>query len=908
MASIQATIAMQDGVTNVLDNIIAAVNLTVRSMGDLAGAMNTSIDTSSLEGTRELLNDASIAANKLQASLSNIKSPDAGASVATSAPISWESSGMEVFNATGAERFKQEIASANSMMNTLIDTQRQISANTANVALFPPEATGDIEKVQSRLQDIQQRVALIEKNKINMTSPAANAQLEYLRGQLNNAVKSQNNLNSAVKNMDMGGANREYLQLSQTIDGVDRYIRDNTNAQGEFNRTIDAGTAKSNGLVDKIKGVAAAYVGVQGAKAVINMADTLTSTTARLNLMNDGLQKTDELQQMIFESAERSRGSYQATADAVSKLGLMAGDAFSSNEEIVDFMEQINKQFTIAGTEASGIDAAMLQLTQAMGSGILRGEEYNSILEQAPNIIENIANYMNVPKGKLKDMAAEGEITAQIVKEAMFAAAEQTDERFNNMPMTFAQTWQSFKNNALMAFQSVLSMISKIGSSAAFQSFVSTGIAMIQRLANAIETAFNIAGSVGRAISQMAAFRNAVSMVSSAITSLGNMGNWVAGNLSVIAPVILSIVGALGVYGAYLGILRAQQIMCAAASAAHVAVEAASTVAMNAKIAIMAAVKGQTMAATAAQIGYNGALYACPLVWIIGLFVALVAIIAVVCNVIAKMTGIAGSGLGVMVGAISVVIAWFKNMFAVIGNIAAGIWNVMGAVASNMETAFNNAILSIQSWFYNLLSDVLTVVSGICAALNKLPFVSFDYSGITNAASDYAGKAAEAEANKGTYQSIEDAFNAGNTTFDAFKDGWKDEAFASGAALGDGLMDKVSGMFNWDFGSGDAGSLGSLSSASSTGDAVRDIANNTGSTADSAGSIADSMEITEEELKYMRDIAEQEAINRFTTAEITIEQTNNNNVSSDMGLDGIVSGLTDAVKEAVDIIAEGVHV
>ncbi len=191
-------------------------------------------------------------------------------------------------------------------------------------------------------------------------------------------------------------------------------------------------------------------------KIALDLSDTMTSTTARLDLMNDGLQSTADLQNMIFLSAERSRGSYQDTADAVSKLGLMAGDAFSSSEEIIAFTERLNKQFTIAGTDASGISVAMLQLTQAMGSGVLRGEEFNSILEQAPNIIESIATYMDVPKGALKDLAGEGKITADIVKNAMFATAEETNAKFNSMPKTFSQIATSVQNTALMAFQPVL--------------------------------------------------------------------------------------------------------------------------------------------------------------------------------------------------------------------------------------------------------------------------------------------------------------------------------------------------------------------------------------------------------------------------------------------------------------------
>lgn len=298
-------------------------------------------------------------------------------------PVHWQSDSLEVFTNSGVERFEQEVQSANNMLNTLNQTQSRIAETAAQTDLFPANAIADMNNMQNRLQAIQQRIQTIESNPLNMGADTANAELEQLRGQLDHAIQEQQNLNRAVDNMDVQAANEAYFRLSQTIGGTERYIRDNVDEQGRFNREIQEGTNEANELMRTIKGAVATYATIQTLSAALNLSDQLTSTTARLNLMNDGLQTTQDLQNMIYLSAERARGSYQATADAVSKLGLMAGDAFSSSEEIIAFMEQVNKQFTIAGTEAAGIDAAMLQLTQAMGSGVLRGEEYNSILEQA---------------------------------------------------------------------------------------------------------------------------------------------------------------------------------------------------------------------------------------------------------------------------------------------------------------------------------------------------------------------------------------------------------------------------------------------------------------------------------------------------------------------------------------------
>lgn len=227
----------------------------------------------------------------------------------------------------------------------------------------------------------------------------------------------------------------------------------------EMNTTSRQATAGADALLGKLKSLVATYAGMQGIKSLVGLSDTMTQTTARLDMMNDGLQTTAELNQMIYESAQRSRGSYRATADMVAKLGNLAGNAFNSSQELVDFAEQLNKQIALSGASTQAADAAMLQLTQAMSSGTLRGEELISILEQTPTIAQSIAEYMGVSVGTMREMASEGAITADVVKNAMFAAAEETNAKFEEMPMTWGQVWTSFQNTALMAAQPVLDVI-----------------------------------------------------------------------------------------------------------------------------------------------------------------------------------------------------------------------------------------------------------------------------------------------------------------------------------------------------------------------------------------------------------------------------------------------------------------
>lgn len=327
------------------------------------------------------------------------------------------------------------------------------------------------------------------------------------------------------------------------------------------------------------------------------------------------------------------------------------------------------------------------------------------------------------------------------------------------------------------------------------------------------------------------------------------------------------------------------------------------------KAAADALAAGQTFLWTVQQYGLNAALAACPITWIIVLIIALIAIIFAVCNAIAKMTGIANSGFGVITGGVNVVIQFFKNLGLTVANIALGIGNAIAALASNMMTAFHNAICSVQSWFYNLLSTALSVIEGICSALNKLPFVEFDYSGISSAADDYAAKASEAAGNKEDYQSISDAFNEGFTTFDAFQDGWASDAFNAGAAWGDGIADKVSNFSLSDvFGQTDIPNVGDYTSGFNDAIANSGVGDSIGNIDDNTGKIKDSLDVTEEDLKYLRDIAEQEAINRFTTAEINVDMSGmQNTVNSGDDIDGFMTKLTDSVNEAVDNMTEGVH-
>lgn len=692
-------------------------------------------------------------------------------------------------------------------------------------------------------------------------SPALRSMNKALNVVLNSFEAMQSASSSPVDSSEIRQARDELARVETQLDSVEQNIRQGNEQQRQFNDSIRNGSNAASDLKSKFMGIVSVIGGMMGLKKVFDLSDELTQTTARLNMMNDGLQTTEELQNMIFASAQRSRGAYQATADAVSKMGIMAGDAFNSNAELVAFVEQLNKQFTIAGTSQEGVSAAMLQLTQAMGSGVLRGEELNSVFEQAPTIIQAIADYLDVPIGQIRAMAQEGQLSADVVKNAMLSVADETNAKFESMPKTIGQVWQSIKNQALMEFQPILQKINEIVNTDKFNNLVDGAIGAITTLA---------------------------SLATAAFTALASVAGFMYDNWSWIEPIIWAVIAAFIAYNAVSlitnGILAAQAL------------------AQGVKAAADTMQAGTTFAATVAQQGLNAALLACPLTWIILLIIAVIAAIVGVCQWIAKTTGVANSFFGVITGGINVAIHAVKNAGLFIANVALGIWEALGACVSNIGTAFHNVIANIKGWFFGLLSTALTVVEGICAALNKLPFVEFDYSGISAKADEYAAKSAEAYGSTEEYKSIGDAFSKGFNTFDAFESGWASDAFNAGAAWGDGITDKVSGFFNG--GEGSDGTLDAFNNAST----LDGIYQNTGDTAGSTAAMADSMDAMEDSVEYMKDIAEREAINRYTIVDgITVTNNNTNNISSDMDIDGVMEKWNTDFTEVLETAAEGVH-
>ena len=688
---------------------------------------------------------------------------------------------------------------------------------------------------------------------------------------VNLTVASMDDMRQTM-NADMGtagidGVRDEINQATMAMDELNAAMQDSISGQDRFNQEIQEGTRRADGLMGTIKKVAGAYLGIQTLGRVIELSDTMTQTTARLDLIVDDGGSVEELQNKIYASAQNSRGSYLATADAVSKLGMQAGDAFSSNDEMIMFTELLNKQFVNAGTSVQGIDSVMLQLTQSMAAGKLQGEELNAVLDNAAPIVQNIQQYLEevqgIDAGNIKELASEGIITADVIKNAMFYASDEINAKFESMPMTFGQVWQSVQNSALVAFQPVLKRMNDIANSEAFQTFANGAVNSLTTLANIAVWVFDL-------------------MISGV--------QFVADNWSVISPIVYGIVAALAVYAAYLGIVKALELASAAA-------KGVMAVAEFIHVAALAAQTGATISATAAQMGLNGAMYACPIVWIIMLIIALIAIFYAAVGAVNKFAGTSVSATGLITAAFAMLAASVMNLFVVPA------WNAIATFVNFIGNVFNDPIAAVKVLFYDMCLTVIGYITNLAHAiedlLNKIPGVTVD---ITSGLDSFYSGLEEAQ------QKVKDESGwveyMGRMDYADYSE-WGNAGYDFGAGVDDAISNfSLSDIF------GEADIPNPEDYTSGLGNVLTDsgIGDNLGSIAGDTGAIKDSMDITEEDLKYLRDIAEQETVNRYTVAEVSVDMSGmQNTVKNGQDLDGFMSDLTDAVNEAVDSITEGGH-
>ena len=611
---------------------------------------------------------------------------------------------------------------------------------------------------------------------------------------LNSFESMQRASGSAVDMKAWQGMREELAKGSAMLDALEK-------------KTKKSGSA-ADVITSKFKQAASAIGSGLSVKNIIGLADTMTQTRARLTLITGDMGKTAALQDRIMESANRSRASYQTTADAVSKMGVMAKDAFSNadgtvnTDELITFTELINKQFTIAGTSAQGTESAMLQLTQAMASGVLRGEELNSIFEQAPTIIETIAGHLGVSVGEIRSMASEGKITAEVVKNAMLGSASKINEQFNKMPYTFAQVWTMIQNILLDSFGPLIQVV-------------------------------------------------------------GSAAQWIYDNWSTLEPIFVGL--AVAIAGMTLGWFIQS---------------------------------GAIATATAAAKTFFTTLLSNPFTWFA---VVIGVVIALIYKWIQSVGGIKNAfeicKTALIVAWNAIKLAFFTGIYWVIDLVdkLKLCWQKAGVAIANFMGDMKVKVLTI---LQNLINGAIGIINKFIDLINKIPGVNIGLIeevtfATTAAAENEAAKQARAE-DLAAYEQELAANKAGR---DAHLNSLRTELTDSQNAWRTAVA------------TGKAAAAANSESEQGASDTVSDIGSDTSNIADSAGSAASSLKETTEDLKYMRDLAEQEAINRFTTAEVKIDMTGmTNRIDSSMDLDGVLTVLTDGFAEALETAAEGVHV
>lgn len=639
------------------------------------------------------------------------------------------------------------------------------------------------------------------------------------------------------------------------------------NSQNGFNASVQAGNSSLDGMLSKVKGVVATLAAASGIRNLIGTSDQMAGATARLSLIVDDQNSVESLQQKIFASAQASRGAYLDVMDTVGKLGLTAGDAFTGNDEMIRFAQLMNQNFIIAGASATEQSSAMYQLTQAMAAGKLQGDEYRSIIENAPLLANSIEEYMrNVQgaTGSMKDWAAEGLLTSDVIKAALFSSADEIEARFAQMPRTWSQNWTMMKNNALIALQPLYNYIGQLAND--------------PRVLTAIN---EITGAIS-GIAQIAI--PVIDLIVSGLAWTGENLEWIMPLLLGVAAAYVLIHGAMIAYNTVMAISNGLQAVKAARLAMTTVAEGAQTTA--------------TFAATAAQYGFNAALYACPIVWILLIIIAVIAAIYGVVAAINHLTGSTLSATGIIAGAFMVAFAFIGNILIAAYNLVVDvfvlIYNLVAEVANFIGNVFVDPIGAVCRLFFGLADTVLGILQALASAIDAI--FGSNLAGAVQGWRDSLGGWVDDTFGQG--EQVMAKLNANDLKLDRFEYG---AAWDLGYNAGAGLEASIGDMFSFDPSSLTTGFDPNSVDMSGYQPALDGINDNTGSTAASLKNMS-------EDVAYMRDIAEREAINRFTTAELHIDMTGmNNRFENDMDVDGVIDRFVTGVTEALDVAGEGVH-
>nr|DAP86928.1 MAG TPA: tail tape measure [Caudoviricetes sp.] len=701
-----------------------------------------------------------------------------------------------------------------------------------------------------------------------MLMDAMSTPLHDIVGAINTTITALQNVNNTDVSIDTSRlANAQTMivqagaQLSEIERNIQLGIQNNTAEQNNFNKSLNQGVNKADSLFSKIKSFLGLYAGIQSVKIGLDVSDNISQTTARLNMINDGKQTTDQLQQAIFQSAQNSRASFLDTASVVSKLGLLAPQAFNSNMETVKFSELMAKSFKVGGATTSEQTSGMYQLTQAMASGKLQGDEFKSITENAPLLAQAISKYTGKSMGELKDMSKEGLITSDVIKNAVFAMSDEINTKFNSIPQTFGDVVNKIKNNAVNSFMSISSTMSGIFNSERFQGFID-----------------GVSSFINKTFIMINWLIKGISMVGTVLYEI-----W-----GPIQPILVTVLGLLTAYKLVMGFIAVKTAIASGIATIY-------NLALLAKQTMLGAVSVALAQATAAQTGLNLAILTCPITWIIAGIALVIAAIYGVVAVFNKITGKAVSATGIIVG----VFYWMGGM---IYNIIAAAWNKLAqtfvsiynlgvSIAEFFANVFKHPIRAVAHLFANFINFLIdkvkflgSIIDTICGTnvvgrLETVQTAIGDWVNEKVGGNEITLKRMDATQVMMDRVGLKDMYNKG------YEKGANFSLFGKNAETG---IDT-----NTEFGNS------TNPEVAKSNDLLKNIDKNT----KKAG---DMLDLSHDEISYLRDLAEREAINKFTTAEVKVDVGGiTQHVASALDLDDIVDYMTNKMEEGIAIAAEG---
>lgn len=653
-------------------------------------------------------------------------------------------------------------------------------------------------------------------------------------------------LNAMFKLMD--GYSTQIKKIVENTDKAAKSILGASKKTDGFNdslgRTGAAASVANSGLSRLVK----TAMSLAAVKKGMDLTDTYTNTNARLGMITGSLEEQRTLQKDVFAAADRARGNYTEMANATAKLKMLAGDTFGSNQEAVGFTELLTKSLKISGASTAEQNAAFLQLTQAMTAGKLQGDEFRSIMENAPMVADAISKYMGVTKGELKELSSDGAITADIIKGAMFRAANEINGKFADMPPTFADTWQKIKNAGMQAFGGVFEKANTVLNSVGVQTALNNFVGLIYLAGEATE------GFIDFCIAA-----------------------W-----PMVSPFIWAAAAALGAYAA-------AQIVSNGLSLISAARFGAQAIGVGIYALALWATTGATWAETTAMMGLNSSLYACPLVWIVGLVLVLTAAFYAGVAAVNHFTGASISATGLIGAAIGGFAASTTNSFILI-------YNIIAEVVNFFANAWQHPVVATKILFYDLAITVIGYMAEMArsveAIINRIPGVDVQISaGLDNFKAGIEKAAASAK-------------NASD-----WNEVVKKKDFVSGAdfankgyEVGSNLADKASNLFS--------GFNPSLDGAGGSGIDFSSFAT-AGSPATVKGTGkggAVKVETEKEDIEWMRKLAERDYVARIAqnTLAPNIRVEFSGPITKEADTDGLVGHVVDRLKEVIATAPEGV--